>query len=149
MRHRQIKDESTASGYSFRYSAAVFSLSILTRASLGLAMLACGACAGGLGKSGNKPAPQAFYTVTGEIALARGEPRVAALQYTAAAAAETDPALLKRATEVTAATLQPTLTAAVAARWLRLDPKSLAAQRAAARAALALYKIDEAAAHYR
>ncbi len=93
--------------------------------------------------------PQAFYTVTGEIALARGEPRVAALQYAAAAATETDPALFKRAAEVTAATLQPTLTAAVAARWIHLDPKSLDAQRAAARAALALYAIDESAAHYR
>ena len=41
------------------------------------------------------------------------------------------------------------MTAAVAARWIHLDPKSLDAQRAAARAALALYKIDEAAAHYR
>src|SRR5271168_1193840 len=148
MRHRQIKDESTASGYSFRYSAAVFSLSILTRASLGLAMLACGACAGALGKSDDKPAPQAFYTVTGEIALARGEPRVAALQYAAAAAAETDPKFLKRATEVTAATLQPTLTVAVASRWIHLDPYSLDARRAAARAALALYKVDQAAVHY-
>ncbi len=37
----------------------------------------------------------------------------------------------------------------VAARWLEVDPKSLQAQRAAARAALALDKVDEAAAHYR
>src|SRR5271170_35118 len=131
MRCREIKDESAASGYSFRYSAAVFSLSILIRASLGLALLACSACAGAGRKSDDKPAPQAFYTVTGEIALARGEPRVAALQYAAAAATETDPALLKRATEVTAATLQPTLTAAVAARWIHLDPHSLDARRAA------------------
>ena len=116
---------------------------------MGLALLALSACASTLHKSDAKPAPQAFYTVTGEIALARGEPRVAALQYTAAAATETDPKLLKRATEVTAQTLQPSLTAAVAARWIHLDPKSLDAQRAAARAALALYKIDEAAAHYR
>ena len=39
--------------------------------------------------------------------------------------------------------------AGVAARWLIVDPKSLQAQRAAARAALALDKVDEAAAHYR
>jgi predicted Zn-dependent protease len=149
MRHRQIKVESAASVYSFRYSAAVFSFSILTRASLGLALLACSACASTVHKSAERPAPQSFYTVTAEIALARGEPRVAALQYAAAAATETDPGLLKRATEVTAETLQPSLTAAVAARWIHLDPKSLEAQRAAAKAALALYKIDEAAAHYR
>ncbi|MGO9933128.1 MAG: tetratricopeptide repeat protein [Steroidobacteraceae bacterium] len=127
----------------------MFSLSILIRASFGLALLACSACAGTQRNSDSGPAPQAFYTVTGEIALARGEPRVAALQYAAAAAAETDPGLLKRATEVTTETLQPSLTMAVAARWIRLDAKSLDAQRAAARAALALYKIDEAAAHYR
>ena len=74
---------------------------------------------------------------------------MAALQYAAAAAHETDPALLLRATEVTAETLQPSLMAGVAARWLIVDPKSLQAQRAAARAALALDKVDEAAAHYR
>ncbi len=74
---------------------------------------------------------------------------MAAIQYAAAAAHETDPALLLRATEVTAETLQPSLMAGVAARWLIVDPKSLQAQRAAARAALALDKVDEAAAHYR
>jgi tetratricopeptide (TPR) repeat protein len=37
----------------------------------------------------------------------------------------------------------------VAAHWLSVNPKSLDAQRAAARAALALYKLDDAAAHYR
>jgi len=148
MTRREIKDESAASWYSFRYSAAVFSLSILTRASVGLVLLACCACAGAGLKPDDKP-PQAFYTVTGEIALARGEPRVAALQYATAAATETDPAIFKRAAEVTTETLQPTLTAAVAARWIHLDPTSLDAQRAAARAALALYNIDESAAHYR
>jgi tetratricopeptide (TPR) repeat protein len=81
--------------------------------------------------------------------LARQEPRVAALQYAAAASTETDPEIMRRATEVTAETLQPSLMAGVAGRWIVLDPKSLEAQRAAARAALALYKIDESAAHYR
>ena len=147
MTHRQIKDESAASGGSFRYSAAVFSFSITARAGLGLSVLVLSACAALIHKF--EPAPQAFYTVTGEIALARQEPRVAAIQYAAAAAHETDPALLLRATEVTAETLQPSLMANVAARWLVVDPKSLQAQRAAARAALALDKVDEAAAHYR
>jgi tetratricopeptide (TPR) repeat protein len=135
--------------YSFRYSAAVFSFSnIITGASVGLGALALSACAGTALKS-EPLAPQSFYTVTGEIALARQEPRVAALQYATAAAHETDPAILQRATEVTAETLQPSLMAGVAARWLFLNPRSLDAQRAAARAALALDKVDEAAAHYR
>jgi tetratricopeptide (TPR) repeat protein len=135
--------------YSFRYSAAVFSFSdIITRASLSLGALVLSACADTALKS-EPLAPQSFYTVTGEIALARQEPRVAALQYATAAAHETDPAILQRATEVTAETLQPSLMAGVAARWLYLNPRSLDAQRAAARAALALYKVDEAAAHYR
>jgi len=115
---------------------------------LGLGALALSACAGS-GLKAEPRAPQSFYTVTGEIALARGEPRVAALQYATAAAHETDPAILQRATEVTAETLQPSLMAGVAARWLYVNPRSLDAQRAAARAALALYRVDEAAAHYR
>jgi tetratricopeptide (TPR) repeat protein len=148
MSRRQIKDESAASGGSFRYSAAVFSFSIICRAGLGLSALVLGACASSRGTS-EPHAPESFYTVTGEIALARQEPRVAAIQYATAAAQETDPKLLQRATEVTAETLQPTLMASVAAHWLYVDPKSLEAQRAAAKAALALYKVDEAAAHYR
>jgi tetratricopeptide (TPR) repeat protein len=144
-----IKDESGASVYSFRYSAAVFSFSnIITRASLASGALALSACTGA-GLKSDPVAPESFYTVTGEIALARQEPRVAALQYATAAAHETDPALLQRAAEVAAETLQPSLMAGVAARWLHLNPRSLDAQRAAARAALALYKVDEAAAHYR
>ena len=115
---------------------------------MGLGALALSACAGS-GLKAEPRAPQSFYTVTGEIALARGEPRVAALQYATAAAHETDPAILQRATEVTAETLQPSLMAGVAARWLYVNPRSLDAQRAAARAALALYRVDEAAAHYR
>jgi tetratricopeptide (TPR) repeat protein len=126
----------------------VFSFSNFIRASLGLGALALSACAGS-GLKAEPRAPQSFYTVTGEIALARGEPRVAALQYATAAAHETDPAILQRATEVTAETLQPSLMAGVAARWLYVNPRSLDAQRAAARAALALYRVDEAAAHYR
>jgi tetratricopeptide (TPR) repeat protein len=81
--------------------------------------------------------------------LARHQPRAAALQYTAAAANETDVALLARATQVAAETLQPTLAQQNAARWSQVDPTSVDAQRAAARAALALHKIDDAAIHYR
>ncbi len=90
-----------------------------------------------------------FYTVTGEIALNRREPRVAALQYAAAATAGSDVTLLARASEVTAFSLQPSLTAAVAARWIEVAPASLEAHRAAARAALALDKVQEAADQYR
>jgi len=127
----------------------VFSISIFARASIGLGLAACAACAGIHPRSDDASAPQAFYTVTAEIALARHEPRVAALQYAAAAASETDVALLERAAQVAADTLQPSLAAKVAARWIEVDPKSVDAQRAAARAALALHKIDQAAAHYR
>ena len=100
-------------------------------------------------KSDAATVPQTFYTVTAEIALARHQPRVAALQYAAAAAGETDLALLERATQVAADCLQPSVAEKVAARWIEVDPKSLDAQRAAGRAALALHKIDQAAAHYR
>ena len=148
MSRRQIKDESTACSNSFRYSAAVFSFSIILRVGLSSSALALSACATLYAKP-ESLAPESFYTVTGEIALARQEPRVAAIQYATAAAHERDPKLLQRATEVTAETLQPTLMASVAARWLLVEPNSLEAQRAAARAALALYKVDEAAAHYR
>jgi len=127
----------------------VFSISIFARASIGLGLAACTACAGIHPKSDDASAPQAFYTVTAEIALARHQPRVAALQYAAAAASQTDAALLERAAQVAADTLQPSLAAKIAARWIEVDPKSVDAQRAAARAALALHKIDQAAAHYR
>src|SRR3984885_14336352 len=99
----------------------------MASAGLGLSVLFLSACASV--RSQSEPAPQSFYTVTGEIALARQEPRVAAVQYATAAAHETDPAIFQRATEVTAETLQPTLMAGVAARWLIVDPKSLQAQR--------------------
>jgi tetratricopeptide (TPR) repeat protein len=100
-------------------------------------------------KSEDTAAPQVFYTVTAEIALARHQPRVAALQYAAAASRETDIALLERATQVAAESLQPSLATTVAARWIEVDPKSVEAHRAAARAALALHRIDRAASHFR
>jgi tetratricopeptide (TPR) repeat protein len=126
----------------------VFSLSILARASIGFGLAACAACAGIHPKTDAAAAPQAFYTVTAEIALARHQPRVAALQYAAAAANETDVNLIERAAQVAAETLQPSVAEKVAARWTLVDPKSVGAQRAAAQAALELDKIDQATTHY-
>jgi tetratricopeptide (TPR) repeat protein len=126
----------------------VFSLSILVRASIGLGLATCAACAGIHPKSDDAAAPQVFYTVTAEIALARHQPRVGSLQYAAAAAQETDVGLIERAAHVAAESLQPSIAEKVAARWTQMDPTSVEAQRAAAQAALALYKIDQATAHY-
>jgi tetratricopeptide (TPR) repeat protein len=94
-------------------------------------------------------APVPFYTVTAELALARNEPRVAARQYAAAAEHDSDVGLLERATQVATDALQPSLVEKIAVRWTDVDPKSVDAQRAAAQAALALYHIDQATAHYR
>jgi tetratricopeptide (TPR) repeat protein len=127
----------------------VFSLSIFLRASCVLGLATCAACADLHAKSEEPPAPQSFYTVTAEIALARHQPRVAALQYAAAAANEKDVTLLERAAQVAGDALQPSLEANIAARWAQVDPRSVEAQRAAARADLALHKIDQAASHYR
>jgi tetratricopeptide (TPR) repeat protein len=127
----------------------VFSISILSRACVGLGIIATAACVGAARKADTARTPEVFYTVIGEIALTRHEPRVAALQYAAAAATASDIGLLQRASEVAADTLQPSLAATVAARWISVDPKSVEAHRAAGRAALQLYKIEQAAAHYR
>jgi len=112
-------------------------------------MLACAACVGVPSRPDEAEPPQAFYTVTAEIALLRHEARVAALEYAAAAETTTDAALLRRAAEVSAECLQPTLTAGVAARWLNVDPAAVDAHRAAGKAALDLHKIEQSAAHYR
>ena len=127
----------------------MFSQSNFAKGFLALSAAACSACAGSHVQPDAIQAPQAFYTVTGEIALERHQPRVAALQYTSAAASDKDPALLARAVEVTTESLQPSLTAAVASRWISLDPESIEAHRAAARAALALFRIPQAAEQYR
>ena len=148
-KHRSIKRESAASDYSISYSAAVFSISHWAKASVGLGAIACAACAGSNPKPDAVEAPQVFYTVTGEIALARHEPRVASLQYAAAAAIDKEPTLLERAAEVTSESLQPSLTAEVAARWINLYPSSVDAHHAAAKAALALHKIQQSADQYR
>ncbi len=146
-KHRQSKRESAAYPKVFSYSAAVFSISRFAKASVACAAAVCAACAGQV-KPDAIQAPQVFYTVTGEIALARHEPRVAALQY-AAAAQEADPKLLQRAAEVTDQSLQPSLTAVVAERWISLDPGSLDAHRAAAKAALELHDVRRSAEQYR
>ena len=127
----------------------MFSLSHPRPVLVSLCVIGLGGCAGTRPAADPIAAPQVFYTVTGEIALNRKEPRVAALQYAAAATTGSDVTLLARASEVTAQSLQPSLTAAVAARWIQVDPASLQAHRAAARAALALDRIAEAAEQYR
>ncbi len=149
MTRRRIKRDSAASGYSFRYSAAVFSISIPVKAVTCLGLMFLAGCATLSGAKDETPAPTEFYTLTAEIALARGEARVAALQYAAATEHNPDPKLLQRATEVSAEALQPALVAKVAQRWIGAEPNSVDAQRAAARAALQLYRIDDAAKHYR
>jgi tetratricopeptide (TPR) repeat protein len=100
-------------------------------------------------KADSSKAPVAFYTVTGEIALSRHEPRVAALEYVAASETDRSPGLLQRATEVTEQCLQPSLTVVVADRWIGADPAALDAHRAAGRASLSLFKIDRSADYYR
>ena len=158
-KHPQIKLESGATTPSFGYSAGVFSKSILPRdplprtmpakACLALALLACTACVGPPAAPTLVEKSEVYYTVTGEIALARGEPRTAALQYASAAQSATDLTLIAHASEVTSECLQPSLTAEIATRWLSLDPTSLDAHRAAAHAALALARIDESARQFR
>jgi len=148
MTRRRIKPDSAAAGYSFRYSAAVVSISIPVKAVSCLGLVFLAGCATLSGTKDETPATSEFYTLTAEIALARGEQRVAAVQYAAAAAEDPTPGLLERATEVSAAALQPSLVAKVAQRWIGAAPNSVDAQRAAARAALELYRIDDAAKHY-
>ncbi len=110
-------------------------------------IIASAACASANRPAAPHAAPEAFYTVTAELALARHEPRVAALQY--ATAAQSNPSLWPRAVEVATEGLQPSLGLSAAERWIRADPNSIEAQRAAGSAALALHEIAVAAAHYR
>jgi tetratricopeptide (TPR) repeat protein len=127
----------------------VFSFPISAKAFAALGMLACTACVSVTSRPDEAEPPQAFYTVTAEIALSRHKARVAALEYAAAAETTADVGLLRRAAEVSAECLQPTLTAGVAARWLDVDPAAVDAHRAAGKAALELHKIEQSAAHYR
>jgi tetratricopeptide (TPR) repeat protein len=132
-----------------RYTAVVFPFSLFARAFAGLGLIACAACVNVAPRPEVAEAPPLFYTVTGEIALSRHAPRLAALQYAAAAESSRDLGLLERAAEVTTVTLQPTLGFRVATRWIDVDPTSVEAHRAAAKAALELFKIEQSSAHYR
>jgi len=148
---RHIKRDSTAPSGPIGYSASVFPTSFFVRACAAIGIVASSACVGTVpqGKPESPAAAQVFFALTGEMALSRHEARLAALQYTAAAQANRDEALLRRATDVTAECLQPSLTAGVAARWLSVDPAAVDAHRAAARAALELHKIEQSATQYR
>ena len=126
----------------------MFSFPISAKAFAALGMLACTACVSVFPRADPEEAPQVFYTVTAEIALSRHEARVAALEYAAAAETGRDADLLRRAAEVTEQCLQPSLTAGVAARWIRVDPAAVDAHRAAGKAALDLHKIEQSADHY-
>jgi tetratricopeptide (TPR) repeat protein len=127
----------------------VFSISIPVKTGSCLGLLVLAGCASLGSAKQETAAPVEFYTLTAEIALQRGDARVAAVEYAEAADRDPDPKLLERAAEVGAETLQPSLTAKVAQRWIGVEPRSVDAQRAAARADLQLYKIDDAASHYR
>ena len=127
----------------------MFSISIPVKTGSCLGLLVLAGCASLGSAKQETAAPVEFYTLTAEIALQRGDARVAALEYAEAADRDPDPKLLERAAEVGAETLQPSLTAKVAQRWIGVEPRSVDAQRAAARADLQLYKIDDAASHYR
>ncbi len=111
--------------------------------------MACAACVATDPRPDRVAAPQVFYTLTGEIALSRHEPRVAALEYAAAAETNHDAAFLRRATEVASEGLQPSLAISLATRWIEVEPSSVDAHRAAASAALDLHRIDQSAADYR
>ncbi len=147
---RHIKRDSTAPWGPIGYSAPVFPTSILARACAAIGIVATSACGTAPQAKPESPAAaQVFFTLTGEMALSRHEARLAALQYTAASQSNRDEALLRRAAEVTAECLQPSLTAGVAARWLSVDPAAVEAHRAAARAALELHQIEQSAAQFR
>ena len=127
----------------------MFSSSIKPQALVALGIIACTACAGNASKTDRAGELRTFYTVTGEIALSRHEPRVAAVQYAAATAGQNDTELLRRAVEVAADGLQPSLAVVVASRWMEVDGNSLDARRAAGRAALELDDIEQSALQYR
>lgn len=124
----------------------MFSISICARASIGVGFVALSACAGADRKPDEIPASGTFYTVMAEIALARAEPHLAALEYTSAA--EADATLWQRATEVAGEALQPTLALRAAGGWMSAHPDSLDARRAAGAAALALDNIELSARYY-
>ncbi|HUX72916.1 MAG TPA: hypothetical protein VMV25_03365 [Steroidobacteraceae bacterium] len=126
----------------------MFRISIRAWAPAIIVCIACAGCAGHEGLQKAPPgAPAEFYTLMAEIARARGEPRVAALAY--AAAARSDGRLWPRAATVAARSLQPTLALDAARHWLQQEPNSQAAHLIGADAGLSLYKIAQSAADYR
>jgi Flp pilus assembly protein TadD len=125
-----------------RYHAVVLPILPSARLILGLGIIMNAAGAAHAAQAAGANAPQSFYTVTAEMALARHEPRLAAQQY--AAGAQRDASLLPRAVQVAAETLQPSIGLPLAERWLSVDPHSAAAHLAAAAAALSLPRIDPA-----
>jgi predicted Zn-dependent protease len=129
-----------------RYHAVVLPISPFAHLILGLGTIMYAAGAACAAQAPGASAPQSFYTVTAEIALARHEARLAAQQY--AAAAQQDPSLLPRAIDVAAQTLQPSIGLALAERWLTREPHSAEARLAAASAALSLHRIDVAKSHF-
>jgi predicted Zn-dependent protease len=130
-----------------RYHAVVLPILPSARLILGFGIIMNAAGAAHAAQAAGANAPQSFYTVTAEMALARHEPRLAAQQY--AAGAQRDASLLPRAVQVAAEALQPSIGLPLAERWLSIDPHSAEAHLAAASAALLLYRIDQATSQYR
>ena len=112
-----------------RYHAVVLPILPFARLMLGLGISMYAAGAAYAAQASGPSAPQSFYTVTAELALARREPRLAAQQY--AAGAQRDASLLPRAVQVAALTLQPTIGLSLAERWLAHEPHSAEARLAA------------------
>jgi Flp pilus assembly protein TadD len=129
-----------------RYHAVVLPILPFARLILGIGIIMYAAGAAGAVQAPATSAPQSFYTVTAEIALARHEARLAAQQY--AIGAQHDPSLLPRAVEVAEQTLQPSIGLELAGRWIARDPHSAEARLAAALAALALHRIELSASHF-
>jgi Flp pilus assembly protein TadD len=130
-----------------RYHAVVLPILPSARLILWLGIIMYAAGTAHAAQAGGANAPQSFYTVTAEMALARHEPRLAAQQY--AAGAQRDASLLPRAVQVAAETLQPSIGLPLAERWLSVEPHSADAHLAAAAAALSLHRIDQATGQYR
>ncbi len=130
-----------------RYHALVLPILPFARLFLVLGIIIYAAGAAHAAQAAGANAPQSFYTVTAEMALARHEARLAAQQY--AAGAQRDASLLPRAVQVAAETLQPSIGLPLAERWVSIEPQSADARLAAASAALSLHRIDQATAQYR
>jgi len=89
------------------------------------------------------------HLVLAEIALQRGDFLAAATEYLAATRASPDVTLAEQATKIAFDSDQQTIALDAAHRWLELDPKNVAAHRYLAVTALRLYRLDEAAEHFK